>query len=71
MMVRATIFIASTILGFVLWSTASAHHGWGGYKENIEFSVTIKELKLGNPHDRLIATDDEGQDWNLLVAIHK
>ena len=67
-MVRATIFTASTILGLVFWSTASGHHGWGGYKEDIEFRVTIKELKLGNPHDRLIVTDGAGQEWNLLLA---
>lgn len=31
-------------------------------------SVTVVELKLGNPHDRLIATDESGQEWNLLLA---
>ena len=31
-------------------------------------SATVIELKLGNPHDRLIATDDSGQEWNLLLA---
>ena len=31
-------------------------------------SVTVIELKLGNPHDRLIATDASGQQWNLLLA---
>ncbi len=45
-----------------------AHHGWSGYKEVIEMSATVIELKLGNPHDRLIATDDSGQEWNLLLA---
>jgi len=47
---------------------AFAHHGWGSYKESIEIALTVKELKLGNPHDRLIATDSNGQDWNLLMA---
>jgi hypothetical protein len=23
---------------------------------------------LGNPHDQLIATDSEGQEWNLVLA---
>lgn len=60
---------ASTLLVFfVLMSNAFAHHGWGSYKEDIEIVLTVKELKLGNPHDRLIATDAEGQDWNLLMA---
>jgi len=49
-------------------STAFAHHGWSGYKEVIEMSATVIELKLGNPHDRLIATDESGQEWNLLLA---
>jgi hypothetical protein len=49
-------------------STALAHHGWSGYKEVIEMSATVIELKLGNPHDRLIATDESGQEWNLLLA---
>lgn len=49
-------------------SSALAHHGWGGYREIIEMSATVIELKLGNPHDRLIATDAAGQEWNLLLA---
>ena len=47
---------------------ALSHHGWGGYKADVEMTLTIAELKLGNPHDRLIATDAEGQEWNLLLA---
>lgn len=49
-------------------TTVQAHHGWGGYKERIRASFTITELKLGNPHDRLIAVDESGQEWNLLLA---
>jgi hypothetical protein len=49
-------------------SWAYAHHGWGGYKEKLSMTVTITELKLGNPHDRLLATDSEGREWNLLLA---
>ncbi len=60
---------ASTLLvSFALMPNAFAHHGWGSYKEDIEIVLTVKELKLGNPHDRLIATDAQGQDWNLLMA---
>ena len=54
--------------GLLLATTAFAHHGWGGYKEKMEMTVTITELKLGNPHDRLIATDEDGNEWNLLLA---
>ncbi len=49
-------------------ASAFAHHGWSGYKEVIEMSATVIELKLGNPHDRLIAADASGQEWNLLLA---
>jgi len=47
---------------------ALAHHGWGGYRTDIDITVTVTELKLGNPHDRLEAEDSEGQAWNLLLA---
>ena len=65
---RAVTLILSTLLFLAVGSTADAHHGWGGYKEDIRFSVTIKVLKLGNPHDRLVVTDESGQEWNLLLA---
>ena len=31
-------------------------------------SLVITELKLGNPHDRLVAEDADGNEWNLLLA---
>ena len=58
----------ATVAVFLWASNAFAHHGWGSYKEEIEITLTIRELKLGNPHDRLIAEDAEGQEWNLLMA---
>lgn len=60
-----TVFIAAAL---ILTAPAIAHHGWSYYKEQIEIMVTIKELKLGNPHDRLVAIDADGQEWNLLLA---
>ena len=48
--------------------SAFAHHGWGGYREVVEISATVTDVKLGNPHDRLVATDHNGQQWNLLLA---
>jgi len=45
-----------------------AHHGWSGYSSDIDTSLVITELRLGNPHDQLIATDSEGQEWNLVLA---
>lgn len=75
-MVMATQKKISTVLAtagvliavFVLVSNALAHHGWGSYREDIEITLTITELKLGNPHDRLIAKDADGEEWNLLMA---
>lgn len=55
-------------LALLVASGVFAHHGWGGYRQVIEMTVTVTELKLGNPHDRLIATDDAGRQWNLLLA---
>ena len=49
-------------------SAVYAHHGWGGYKERLEITVTVTELILRNPHDRLLAMDEEGTEWNLLLA---
>lgn len=49
-------------------STAYAHHGWSGYTAVIELSAVVTGLKLGNPHDRLVATDEAGEEWNLLLA---
>ena len=68
MKIRFLTFLLSLIASSFLLSTAYGHHGWGGYKERVEGVYTIIELKLGNPHDRLIATDDSGQEWNLLLA---
>jgi len=59
---------ASLAVCLVSAPQALSHHGWGGYKTDVEMTMTIAELKLGNPHDRLIATDTEGQEWNLLLA---
>jgi hypothetical protein len=47
---------------------AYAHHGWGGYKDRLEMTVTVTELILRNPHDRLLAVDADGNEWNLLLA---
>ena len=60
--------LIGAIIGLSLLTPAVAHHGWGGYKEDVEMRVTITELKLGNPHDRLVASDDAGRKWNLLLA---
>jgi len=52
----------------VLAAPALAHHGWGGYTEDVEMTLVISQLRFGNPHDRLVATDADGVEWNLLLA---
>jgi len=57
------------VAGFAaLAQAAYAHHGWGGYKERLEMTVTVTALILRNPHDRLLAVDADGAEWNLLLA---
>ena len=65
---RSAAFFIALSGCLVMAGLAHAHHGWGGYKEKLEMSVTVTTVKLGNPHDRLVAVDDEGREWNLLLA---
>ena len=63
--------IGSTLPTLVLLLTtsfASAHHGWGGYNTDIDTSLVVTELRLGGSHDRLTATDADGQEWDLVLA---
>lgn len=34
----------------------------------MDTTLVVSELRLGNPHDQLMATDSEGQEWNLVLA---
>jgi hypothetical protein len=64
-----TVAVAAGLVAcFGVIAPAAAHHGWGGYRTDIEIELTVSELKLGNPHDRLIAVDADGASWNLLLA---
>jgi len=64
-----TLIVGAALLASVaILSPALAHHGWGGYRDDIEIAVTVTELKLGNPHDRVIAVDADGGEWLLLLA---
>ena len=65
---KRTISFFTGALLVITAAGAFAHHGWSGYTEVIEMSATVTELKLGNPHDRLVVTDESGQEWNLLLA---
>lgn len=47
---------------------AAAHHGWSTYTLNdVEVTGTVKELRFGNPHDRLTLEVD-GEDWDIWLA---
>ncbi|MFL2547365.1 MAG: hypothetical protein ACJ0SL_08415 [Candidatus Rariloculaceae bacterium] len=46
----------------------SAHHGWGGYNSDVDKNLVVTELRLGNSHDQLTATDSDGQEWDLVLA---
>ena len=65
---RITVLLTAVLSTSLVAGLAHAHHGWGGYKEKMQLNITVTELKLGNPHDRLIAVDEDGQEWNLLLA---
>ena len=47
---------------------SAGHHGWSSYRDDFKVTVLVPELKLRNPHDRIIGTDKEGKTWNLLLA---
>lgn len=70
-MIKASRISASLVVlaMFLLGTTiVRAHHGWSGYASDIDIGLVIAELRLGNAHDQLIATDNEGQHWNLVLA---
>ena len=47
---------------------ASAHHGWAwSTGENIQLTGIIREVKLGNPHGRVML-DVDGVVWRLEVG---
>ena len=60
------------LTAFALLLTAPAltlaHHGWGGYNRDIDTTLVITEMQLGGAHDQLVATDSEGQAWDLVLA---
>ena len=65
---RFSLSVASATVLLAISALATAHHGWRGYTETHEMTVTVTELALRNPHDRLIVVDADGNEWNLLLA---
>jgi hypothetical protein len=58
----------TTWAGLLSIPLSAAHHGWSSYRDDFKLTVTVSELKLRNPHDRIIGIDREGTVWNLLLA---
>ena len=50
--------------------TASAHHGWGGYVDQLSDITGIVEtpLSLAGPHASLKVKTADGHVWNVLLA---
>lgn len=67
-MTRFRITALSALALLAMTSLATAHHGWGGYTQPLGMTVTVTELVLRNPHDRLIVIDADRNEWNLLLA---
>ena len=59
---------AMTLAGTSAIPYAQGHHGWSNYQEEFRVTLVVTELKLRNPHDRIIGRDKEGRTWNLLLA---
>lgn len=65
---RACSSFLTLITLYMISSYSWAHHGWSGYNSDIETTLVVSELRLGGSHDQLVATDGEGQAWDLVLA---
>lgn len=60
--------VAGLGAALLLPAMALAHHGWGwSTGENIQLTGTITDLRLGNPHGRVML-DVDGVLWRLEVG---
>lgn len=50
-------------------SIGRTHHGWSGYNSDVDMNLVVTELRLGSAHDELLATDGEGREWDLVLAV--
>ena len=64
-----TLALAAGAAGLAVGAApAFAHHGWSTYTiDNFELTGTVKEIRLGNPHDILIVEAD-GEDWEVWLS---
>jgi len=55
-------------IGLAAALPAAAHHGWSTYTiDDFTLTGTVKEIRLGNPHDRLVV-EAEGEDWDIWLS---
>jgi hypothetical protein len=46
----------------------AAHHGWGwATDEEFRLSGTVKQVRFGNPHGRMVLTTEQG-DWVVEIG---
>lgn len=57
-------------LGLMIGISApvDAHHGWSVYNAELRTTMTITRIRWINPHDMVYATDEDGNEWTLLLA---
>jgi hypothetical protein len=52
-----------------LASAALAHHGWSTYTiDDFTLEGEVKELRFGNPHDRLTVVAADGAEWDVWLS---
>jgi Family of unknown function (DUF6152) len=50
-------------------SAARAHHGWSEYGADVfALEGTVRELRLGNPHDLVRIEDRQGRIWDAVLG---
>lgn len=48
---------------------AAAHHGWSTYTgADVTVTGTVKELRFGQPHDRMTVVAEDGTEWDVWLA---
>ncbi len=64
----AILSIGAAAAALTAAAPAAAHHGWSTYgAEDFELTGTVKEVRLGNPHDILIVEAD-GEEWEVWLS---
>jgi hypothetical protein len=61
--------VALVFAAFVFASPAGAHHGWGGYVEQLSdlSGTVVTPVSMAGPHATL-KVSAEGHEWNVVLA---